>query len=275
MARTRRLIRENLGLVAVVIEVADARAPRATRYPRLDRLVPGRPILTVLSKADLADPAETVRWLRALADRGRPEDAATPFAAEDAATVRRVRELAMALGRRSGRGPGVRAMVVGLPNVGKSTLINRLAGRAKARTGDRPGVTRGKQWVDGESGLELLDLPGILVPGTLPRRVALILATLGVLPPQSYRTEEVAAFALELLRRAGRLPPELDGGKATGEGGLPVPGEVLLERFALARGHLRAGGLPDTERAAAGVLDALRRGRFGRLTLESPEGAGP
>ncbi len=272
MARTRRLIRENLPLVGLVIEVADARAPRATRHPDLRRLTPGRPILTVLSKADLADPGATRRWLDALSRDSGPERAAVAFAAGSRAPAREVLRLAPELARTRGPRSPVRAMVVGLPNVGKSTLINRLVGRAAAGTGDRPGVTRGKQWLRAGEGLELLDLPGILVPGSVPRRAGLLLALLGVLPDHAYDSLEVARWALDLLERADRLPPEVgpaDGEEGSGDPNLGVRDD-LLARYALARGHLKAGGLPDLERAARSLIGALRLGRLGRLTYEFP-----
>lgn len=283
MARTRRLIRENLPLVGLVIEVADARAPKASRYPRLAGLVPGRPILTVLGKADLADPGATDRWVAHLRRQARPGDSAVAFASEAGPDARAVARLAAELGRRRGPLGDVRAMVVGLPNVGKSTLINRLVGRSSARTGDRPGITRGKQWLKaagtGDSagagapkaagpGLTLLDLPGILVPGRLPARVALVLALLGLLPEPAFDAREVARFALFMLKDAGRLSPEL-GETAQREG--REAGD-LLARYALARGHLLPGGLPDTGRAAVALIRAFREGRFGRLTIEEPGG---
>ncbi len=289
MARTRRLIRENLSLVGLVIEVADARAPRATRHPGLDRLVPGRPILTVLTKADLAEPEATARWVERLSAAGRPGDGAVSFSEADRRDAREVVRLAETLGHKRGGDGGVgrsagRAMVVGLPNVGKSTLINRLVGRAAAHTGDRPGITRGKQWLragagpdrnrrpEAGPGLDLLDLPGILVPGRLPLKVALTLALLGILPAQAYDPVEAALHALGVLEAAGRLPAEILGNGVLPEG----PGREterragLLTRYATLRGHLLAGGRPDTERAAVALVGALREGRFGRITLESP-----
>ncbi len=283
MARTRRLIRENLSLVGLVIEVADARAPRATRHPGLDKLVPGRPILTVLAKSDLADPEATARWERWLSEHGRPGDAAVRFAEGNRAAVRDVERLAVSLGRKRAGSASVRAMVVGLPNVGKSTLINRFVGRSSAATGNRPGITRGKQWVRAGSGLDFLDLPGILVPGRLPTRVALRLALLGILPPQAFDAAEVACHALAVLEAAGRLPEELAGaGPGAPDGPAPeaavtaAPGgaatryAAMLDRYAVARGHLRAGGQPDIERAAVALVVAFREGRFGRITLEQP-----
>jgi len=291
MARTRRLIRENLPLTRLVIEVADARAPRASRYPGLHRLVPGRPILTVLAKADLADPAVTRLWLEWLENRVGPagegvadpsRGAATAFSAAAPGSVRALGRLVGELGRRSGRPGPVRAVVVGLPNVGKSTLINRLAGRSSARTGDRPGITRGKQWIRTREGFELCDFPGILVPGRLPRAGALILAVLGILPGEAFEMLEVAELVLRVLAGKGALPPEIAGVAPAQEretavrrpSGTPEPGE-LLARYALARGHLRAGGLPDLDRAALALVRSFREGRFGRVSLEVPPAGGP
>ncbi len=305
MARTRRLIRENLPLVGLVIEVADARAPRATRYPALEKLVPGRPILTVLGKADLADPPLTADWVKTIAGGeavtgarsgpAGPEGAAGPphaavaFSSTEPRDAREVLRLAGVMALRRSRQADARAMVVGLPNVGKSTLINRLVGRSAARTGDRPGVTRGKQWLRAGPDLLLLDLPGVLVPGRLPGRVSLTLALVGILPREAFDPVEVATHALGVLLEAGRLPPELAersaavagaGGSASGPGGWSAARREgnaslltnLLRRYALVRGHLRAGGEPDLERAAVALVGAFREGRFGRLTLERPAG---
>jgi ribosome biogenesis GTPase A len=289
MARTRRLVGENLSLVGLVIEVADARAPRASRHPGLERLTPGRPILTVLGKADLADPEMTHRWVAYLRERSRPGDGVSVFSESSREDAREVRRLAAMAGRRRSRAGTVRAMVMGLPNVGKSTLINRLVGRASARVGDRPGITRGKQWLDAGDELELLDLPGILVPGRLPVRVFHLLSILGILPPQAFDPSEVAALVLGLLEEAGHLPTEL----VTGIGSPAIPGEPpegadahcdgedtdadqerrlagLLARWAGLRGHLRGGGGFDLERAGVALLGAFRDGRFGRMTLEGP-----
>ncbi len=283
MARTRRLIRENLPLVGLIIEVADARAPKASRHPGLDKLVPGRPILTVLTKADLAEPAATKRWIEWLRQTGRPGDGAIAFSEGDRQAVREVARSA-AQASRPGR-TSARAMVVGLPNVGKSTLINRLVGRASARTGDRPGITRGKQWLKagggggpgqgaGAGSFDLLDLPGILVPGRLPPKVALTLAVLGILPAQAFDPVEAGLHAVGILETSGRLPEEILAGPAL-EADLEGPAAretELLVRYALGRGHLRAGGQPDLERAAVALVGAVREGRFGPLTLELPAG---
>jgi len=267
MAKTRRLIRENLPLVGLIIEVADARAPRASRHPELWRLVSQRPVLTVLTKSDLADPAATRLWVDFLSggsagSQDETSGRAIAFSSHQRSGPRDLIKLAGALGRaRSPRG-SVRAMVVGLPNVGKSTLINRLVGRYSARTGDLPGITKGKQWVRAAEGLDLLDLPGILVPGTIPPKVAMILALVGILPSHAFDVTEIARYILSWSAVEDRLGPEEEGLEADS-----------LTQIALSRGHLLPGGAPDLERAATAVVGAFREGRLGRVTLELPSGS--
>ncbi|MCL6450947.1 MAG: 50S ribosome-binding GTPase [Acetobacteraceae bacterium] len=283
MARAVRAIEENLSRADVVIEVADARAPRSSRHPNGDRLFASHPRILVLNRADLADPALTRRWLCAL---GRP-GAGPAFKALSASAARgwgvaelSVQVRALAPGRAAG---AVRAMVVGLPNLGKSALINRLAGRRKAPTGALPGVTRGEAWVAAGEGLYVLDLPGILYPRPRDASSYLCLAALGVLDPAEYQPEHAACWLLQrlgarvVLALSRRLGVPLPSAGATGPGrpgGSPPAAagdpHAFLDALARARGYLLTGGRPDVARAARALLKDFGRGLLGRFTLEEP-----
>ncbi|MDQ7793743.1 MAG: ribosome biogenesis GTPase YlqF [bacterium] len=264
MARARRLVRENLALVDAVVEVLDARIPWSSRDPGLDRILRGKARLVVLNKADLADPRRTREWLAWLEGRG---ERGLAFNAVQAGGTRRLLETlrSLARGRRAGR--DLRLMVAGIPNVGKSSLLNRLAGRARTPTGDRPGITRGKQWLTLASGLELLDLPGVLAPRPPRGQAHYRLAVAGVLPEGSFDPEEVARWLLGWLdaRPAGRR------GLAAGYG-TPAEGADALEAIGRGRGCIGPGGRVDRARAGVLILKDFREGRLGRHTLERPGG---
>jgi ribosome biogenesis GTPase A len=269
MARAKRLVRENLAVVDVVVELADARVPAASRDPGLSGLLSGKVRLLVLNKADLADPEMTRRWLSWLTGRG---ERAMSFRATAGGSAARLMEALRALG--GGRRPSrsLRIMVVGTPNVGKSSLLNRLAGRASAATGDRPGVTRGKQWVTLAPGLDLLDLPGILPPRTPDGETAHKLAAAGIVPEGTYESVSVALWLLAWLtaRPAGQRGLQATYGRQLAGSADP---HLLLEMVGQARGCLTTGGRIDRERAAVAVVKDFRDGRLGRHTLEAPPGA--
>lgn len=271
MAKTRRLITENLKLVDCVIEVADARLPRASRGPLLSELIGNRPRILVLNKADIADSRVNALWLdhykacgvRAVLTNSR--DSKVYGCIFSAITE----VLAEKLARRKERGIAgkpVRVMVVGVPNVGKSTLINSLSGRKSAKTGDRPGVTTGKQWINVKS-LELLDTPGILWHKFDDPGDGLKLAFSGAIRDDIYDKEELAALLLEFLRDnyAESLCAryKLDGVEN-------LSGAEILESVCRSRGFLISGGEPDTGRGAGIVLDEFRAAKIGRISLERP-----
>ena len=193
MAKTRRLITENLGSVDIVIELLDARIPASSKNPEIDRLTERRPRLTILTKSSLADPDATARWL-ASDSRMLAVDTVTGEGVKSIApAVKRI--LADKLKRYEERGMGgraVRAMIVGIPNVGKSSLINRLAGKKSAKTGNKPGVTRGKQWINLQDQIQLLDTPGILWPKFDDREVALRLSFAGSIKDEILDREDYA-----------------------------------------------------------------------------------
>ena len=271
MAKARRMLAESVKLVDVVIEMVDARAPASTRNPDFDDLFGTKPRVVVLNKADLADPEATRAWIRAYRARGWD---AISFSAnagkgvkEAVSLVERAARPVVERMKAKGVNKTVRAMIVGIPNVGKSTFINRLRGSAAAKAGNRPGVTRGKQWIVVGPYLEFLDTPGMLWPKFEDKEAARRLAFLGSIRGEIMDNERLSAELLEFLRdRApegaqARLKIDMDGEKS---------GEQLLEEACRRRGWLLPGARPDTERASALILDEFRSGKMGRLTLEIP-----
>ena len=278
MAKTRRKIAERLKQVDAVCEVLDARIPLSSRNPDIDTLTAGKPRLLILNRADQADPAETDRW----AERFRGEgfatlktDARSGRGTEgfSAAVRNLLSEKLRAYAEKGQSGRIVRAMVLGVPNVGKSALINRVAGRKAARAENRPGVTRTEQWVPAGRGLELLDTPGVLWPKFEDPQVGLRLAFTGAVKDAVLDTETLGCLLMDLLgnrypealRAAFRLSalPEREDGE-----GPAAYGFRLLEAAAGRRGYLLSGGRKDTERCALALLDEFRSGKLGRFTLE-------
>ena len=272
MTRTRRQIQACLPLIDAVAEVVDARIPLSSRNPELDALTPGKPRLVILNKADIADEAATALWM----DWFRKQGAAVMAAdckggkgvGQFSPLIRQLLKEKIAQWTAKGMpGHPVRVMVAGIPNSGKSSLINRLAKGGKAKVEDRPGVTRDQRWYSADGGIQLLDTPGVLWPKFEDQTVARYLAFTGAIRDQILDGEELACALLELLR--DRIPDALCSRyRLTGD--LPAQGGALLEEIGRRRGMLVPGGEIDTERAAAMVLDELRAGKFGRVTLESP-----
>lgn len=259
-------------MIDAVVEILDARIPSSSRIPDLDELTAGKPRAVLLNKADTADEAATAAWVRAFQKQGYA---------------------AMSLDCKSGRGVGaflplmhtlladkleqwrvkgmvsrrIRMMIVGIPNSGKSTFINRLAKGGKAKAEDRPGVTRGNAWYTAADGSQLLDTPGILWPKFEDQTAAQHLAYTGAIRDEVLNLEELSGGLLDILRReyasllAGRY-------KLTGE--LPEDSVELLQLIGKKRGMLIPGGLVDTERAAIMLMDEFRGGIIGRITLEKP-----
>jgi len=269
MNRARREIGRAMRETDVVVEVLDARLPRASANPMLRELRRDLPCLAVLNKADLADPVVTDAWLEAL--ERNPARRAVAVSAERPRDLRavasRARELAPGRGRPGRR---VRLLVVGIPNVGKSTLINGLAGRRIARVEDRPAVTRQAQPVHLEGGLSLVDTPGVLWPKLDDPEGALCLAASGAIRDAVLEVESVARFAIDLLRR--RYPGRL--AERYGVDEREVDPAVGLAGIARRRGCLSKGGALDLERAAEIVLRELRGGALGRVSLEEPGAPG-
>ena len=273
MTKTRRMMAENLKFVDVVVEVIDARIPIASRNPDIDDLVGTKPRVVVLNRADQADPAASKVWGAYFRSQGISVlecDARTGAGVKQFSPImREALKEQIAKWREKGQvGRPIRAMVVGIPNVGKSTFINKVAKKKSAKAGDRPGVTRGKQWVTVDQGLELLDTPGILWPKFEDETIARHLAFTGAVRDAIMDTETLAFHLIQLL--AKRKPEAVEARfKFKPEEGLT--GWDMLEMGARKRGFLISGGEIDLERMASILLDEFRGGKMGRITLEMPE----
>ena len=272
MAKTRRLMQANLKLVDLVVELTDARIPQSSRNPELDRLLGKKPRLLLLNNSDSADEEETRRWLQWYKDRGVAAIAADCRTGKGLGqflpAVRSILEERIAQWEARGEvGRPIRMMIVGIPNVGKSSLINRLAGGKRAKVEDRPGVTRGKQWVTLEGGIELLDMPGVLWPKFQEPEAGERLAFVGSVKDDVIDIEHLAVRLLEVLapREGEKLAARY---RLTAEEVAESEPFDLLELIGRRRGMLLSGGLVNTERAAIMVVDEFRGGLWGRITLE-------
>lgn len=278
MTRAKRQIQEKLKLIDIAIELLDARVPLSSRNPMIDEILLDKPRLVLLNKADLADANVTRDWVSHFARAGIE---ALPIDAVTGEGVRSIGEKAkhalrdkIAAQVRKGMQPrAVRALIVGIPNVGKSTLINRLAGKHVAATGDKPGVTKGQQWIKAGGDLELLDTPGILWPKFEDQQVGYRLAAIGSISDQILQVEDVAFHAIRQL--SATYPDslkqryELDdvpAGDAEADAIVDV-----MERIGRKRGCLQSGGSVNLEKASMVVLRDLRGGKLGRISLERPE----
>ena len=270
MRKAERLVKENLKLVDVVLELLDARIPLSSANPVLREIVGEKPRLIVLNKADLADETATRAWVKYFAAQGI---AAVPV---DAVKGRGVKELVQAIAKcakpktdklvqHGAKARAARCMILGIPNVGKSSLINRLSGGTKTKVENRPGVTRAKQWIRLGAQLELLDMPGILWPKFEDQQAALHLAFTGAINDNVYDVASVVLLLLNTLREA--YPADL-AARYRMEEDLPS-GTELLEEIGRRRGCLRAGGKIDYEKTEQIVLTDFRSGRLGRVTLDS------
>ena len=277
MTKARRMMEEDIRLVDLVIELTDARVPAAGRNPDIDSMAGGKARLILLNKSDLADPAANEAWLAyftrkgmraALIDsRGRGFVRTVEEEIRQACQAKIGRDL-----RRGIRNRPVRAMVAGIPNVGKSTFINSFAGKGAAKTGNKPGVTKGKQWIRLNKNVELLDTPGILWPKFEDPMVGRKLAAIGSIRDEILDMGELAVSLIGFLIREypGRLE-ERYGCEWTMENGSGMPASEelsALEAIAAARKCLKKGGEPDLEKAAKLLMDDFRSGRLGRISLE-------
>ena len=269
MAKSRRLLQEQLRAVDAVIELCDARAPQATRNPDLEKLTQGKARILVLNKADLADDAETARWTEHFRSRGLTAmrfNSNGGKTREILAKIEQATRPAVERAARRGVKKTVRLMVIGIPNVGKSTFINRLHGSGIVKAGDRPGVTRSNQWVKIGPYLELLDTPGMLPPRMDDQDSARLLAYLGSIRDQIMDTEELAGRLLLHLLEI-RPEPVRARFKLTEEERFDEY-QTALETVCRTRGWLISGGRPDTDRGSALILDEFRAGKTGKITIE-------
>ena len=273
MTKAQRMIEENLKLVDAVCEILDARIPASSRNPDIDRLAAGKPRLVILNRSDLADPEATARWRRYFQAQG------IAILETDAKTGRGVNGFVPAVrellkekladyAAKGQTGRPLRVMILGIPNVGKSTFINKVAGRKAAIAGDKPGVTRGRQWISIDAGLDLLDTPGILWPKFDSQEVGEMLAITNAIKADVLDKETLGAnFMLRLrdnypdaLRERYRIEPDP-----------ALNGFELLEQAAKKRGFLVSRGEYDIERMANTLLKEYHEGKLGRLTLEIPD----
>ncbi|MFN4213257.1 MULTISPECIES: ribosome biogenesis GTPase YlqF [unclassified Exiguobacterium] len=272
MAKARRQVTEKIKLIDVVIELVDARVPQSSRNPIVDEITAGKPRLIVLNKADMADPVVTDAWLKAF----KRDD--VEVVAVDSKHSKGLKQLMTGAEklmkekhdrmREKGRNPGpIRALIIGIPNVGKSTLINRLAGRNIAITGDRPGVTKRQQWIKMKGGeMELLDTPGILWPKFEDQLVGYRLAATGAIKDEILNLDDIALYTARELRT--RYPEQLKDRFKLDE--LPEDAVELLEQIGKKRG-LISGGYVDFEKASELLLNELRHEKIGRISLETPD----
>lgn len=275
MTKAQRMIEENLSMVDAVCEILDARIPYSSRNPDIDRLAGDKPRLIILNRVDLADPQMTARWRKYFESRGlaimETDAKSGKGVGSFAPAVRRLLKDKLAAYEAKGQvGRPLRVMILGIPNVGKSTFINRVTGRKAAIAGDKPGVTRGKQWINIDQGLDLLDTPGILWPKFDSQEVGEMLAITNAIKADVLDKETLGANFMLRLRE---LYP-----KAIEERYKFVPdpdmnGFELLEQAAKKRGFLVSRGEYDIERMANTLLGEYHDGKLGRLTLEAPPDA--
>jgi len=272
MAKTRKILTENLKLVDLVIELLDARIPLSSKNPDIDGIVKNKPKIIVLNKSDLADDKISEEWSKWYNSNGYTnifiDSVKGKGVKELKARMRDMMKEKIERDRQKGRiFRPIKTMIVGIPNVGKSSLINRIAGKSSAVTGDRPGVTRGKQWINVNDGIQLLDTPGILWPKFEDENVGINLAVTGAIKDDILDTVELASVALERL--ADTYPERiLERYKLSSVENRK--GYELLSEAGKKRGCIVSGGEVDLTRISAVVLDEVRGGRIGKISLERP-----
>ena len=272
MTKAKRMMESQIKLVDVVVEMLDARIPRSSTNPMLQDILGSKPKVIALNKLDMADKAQTDLWVEKIKNSG------LPVCKLDCATGKGVKQLISAIQlaakpvidkwlKKGVRNRPVRVMIVGIPNVGKSTLINRLVGKNKVMAADRPGVTRGQQWVTIAKGLELLDTPGVLWPKFEDPSVGFALAATGAIKEDVFDRESAVELLIDFLLK--NYPQELATKYAVSlEEGDDV--NAVMAKIATSRGCLKAGGLLDIDKMVQLVLRDFRAGRIGRFTIDKP-----
>lgn len=271
MTKAKRMMQENIKLIDLIIELVDARIPMSSRNPDIDELGKGKARIILLNKSDLADAGLNQEWESFFKEKGY---FVQPLNAKSGAGIKNIQALVQEsckekIERDRKRGiinRPVRAMVVGIPNVGKSTFINSFAGKACAKTGNKPGVTKGKQWIRLNKNLELLDTPGILWPKFEDQKIGERLALIGSINDEILHVDELAVALIRNLKNS-----YLDLLEKRYDITIDEDAYDTLKKIAIARKCLQKGELPDVDRASSMLLEDFRSGKLGRITLERPE----
>ncbi|MBQ3120449.1 MAG: ribosome biogenesis GTPase YlqF [Peptococcaceae bacterium] len=274
MAKTKRMIQDQIKLVDVVIELVDARLPMSSRNPLLDKLVEGKPRVVILNKEDLADPQRTAYWIKYFSEQEKCKAFAFNATVGKKQLIAKLKEALMEvtaekrerMAKKGIRKQTIRCMIVGIPNVGKSTFINILVGKKVAQTGDKAGVTRGKQWIRLDDDLELLDTPGILWPKFEDPEVGFRLAATGAINDDIVDEDDIAFKLLGFLKE--RYPKQLMERFKLDEEILQGETLAIMDQIGKNRGCLLKGGRVDYSKVSKGVILDLRQGKIGRITLE-------
>ncbi|RKD34760.1 ribosome biogenesis GTPase YlqF [Thermohalobacter berrensis] len=271
MKKTKELLKKNLKLIDIVFELLDARIPISSKNPEIDKIIGNKPRIVILNKADLSNKDINTKWIEYFNSKNIPivlTNAANNKGIDK--IIKKSNEIMKdrieALRKKGIKNKPIRSMIVGIPNVGKSTLINALAGKKRAKTGNKPGVTKGKQWIKLRGNLELLDTPGILWPKFDDERVGLNLAFTGAIKDEIIDTE---TLALRLIERLIEISPE----KLENRYNVEISdktGLQVLDDIAVKRGCIVSGGEVDYTRVAHLILDEFRKGIIGKITLEEP-----
>ncbi|MDY4812367.1 MAG: ribosome biogenesis GTPase YlqF [Ruminococcus sp.] len=274
MTKTKRQIQASLKLVDAVAEIIDARIPVSSRNPDLDSIIQNKPRVVLMNKCDMANPGSTQKWINYYSEKGIP---AIPVDCKSGKGLNKfvpavnavLKEKIDRLKEKGMKNPTIRVMIVGIPNVGKSTFINRIAGNNRAKAEDKPGVTRGNQWFTLKKGFEVLDTPGVLWPKFEDKTVGERLAFTGAVKDQVMDTELLAMRLLDFLK-AEKKPLFVERFKLQNEDIDQIESYELLELIGKKRGMLISGGEIDTERAAIMLLDEYRSAKLGKYTFELP-----
>ena len=273
MTKAKRMMEEKIKLIDLVIEIVDARIPLSSRNPDIDSLAVNKSRMILLNKCDLASDKVNDEWVRYFTDRGF---IVLKINAKNGTGIRNVNPMILEAckekierdRRRGIKNRPVRCMVVGIPNVGKSTFINAIVGKACTKTGNKPGVTKGKQWIALSKQIELLDTPGILWPKFDDEKIGMNLAFIGSINDEILHMDELACSLIKILQ--SDYPGTLASRYGIEETAEEAPHDILA-KAAVARSCIRKGGEPDTDKAADMIIDDYRAGRLGRISLERPE----